>query len=89
MRAHAGNGIVHGQWPAGLTMNEAGSMLALWRDLAAKGQGSVIVTNCPSAWKSTLNVWGPASNDAWLMREVKAKFDPKRIFNPGRFVDGI
>ena len=89
LRAHAGNGIVHGQWPAGLTMEQAASMLTTWRALAATGRGSVIVTLCPSAWKSTLNVWGPASHDAWLMREVKAKFDPKRIFNPGRFVDGI
>lgn len=89
LRAHAGNGIVHGQWPAGLTMEQAASMLMTWRDLAAKGQGGVIVQCCPSAWKSTLNVWGPASHDAWLMREVKAKFDPKRIFNPGRFIDGI
>ncbi len=89
LRAHAGNGIVLGQWPAGLTLQQAGSMLTSWRERAAKGQGGVIVPACPSEWKSSLSVWGPAPNDAWLMREVKAKFDPKGIFNPGRFVDGI
>jgi glycolate oxidase FAD binding subunit len=87
--AHAGNGIVFGQWPAGLTMEQAGSMLTAWRELAVKGQGRVIVSASPSEWKKSLSVWGPASSDAWLMREVKAKFDPHGIFNPGRFVDGV
>jgi FAD/FMN-containing dehydrogenase len=36
-----------------------------------------------------LSVWGPAPASIALMREVKGKFDPKRVFNPGRFVDGI
>lgn len=84
LRAHAGTGIVFGSWPAALTMDQAASMLTAWR----KGC-SVVVQRCPSEWKSTLDVWGPPPADAWLMREVKAKFDPKRIFNPGRFVDGI
>ena len=87
--AHAGNGIVHGAWPGDLTKEQAANMLSAWREHARKGQGSVIVTRCPSPWKTALSVWGPAPGDAWLMREVKAKFDPKRIFNPGRFVDGI
>jgi glycolate oxidase FAD binding subunit len=86
--AHAGNGIVHGFWPGDLTMDQANSMLSTWRERARAGQGSVIVSRCPPEWKATLNVWGPAPGDAWLMREVKAKFDPKRIFNPGRFIDG-
>ncbi len=89
LRAHAGNGVVLGRWRAGVTMEEAGSMLTAWRELAAKGNGSVIVPACPSEWKKSLSVWGPAPSDAWLMREVKAKFDPHAIFNPGRFVDGI
>jgi glycolate oxidase FAD binding subunit len=89
LRAHAGNGIVFGQWPAGLTMEQAGSMLAAWRELAATGHGSVVVAACPSEWKKSLSVWGPAPSDAWLMRDVKAKFDPHGIFNPGRFVDAI
>jgi glycolate oxidase FAD binding subunit len=87
--AHAANGIVHGQWSADLTKEQAASMLTAWRALARKGQGSVIVPRCAPEWKSTLDVWGPVPGDAWLMREVKAKFDPKRIFNPGRFVGGI
>mgnify|MGYP002784784487 CR=1 FL=1 len=89
VRSHAGSGIVYGHWDAGLTLEQAASMLKEWRELAAEGKGDVVVTRCPSAWKQTLDVWGPPRNDAWLMRDVKAKFDPKGIFNPGRFVDGI
>jgi glycolate oxidase FAD binding subunit len=87
--AHAGSGIVLGQWPASMNMDRAASTLTAWRERAAQAQGTVVVSSCPAAWKSTLNVWGPLPNDVVLMREVKAAFDPKRIFNPGRFVDGI
>jgi len=90
LHAHAGSGIVYGFYPgAGLTKEQAASMLTTWRERAAKGQGGVIVPRCPSEWKRSLNVWGPPRGDAWLMREVKAKLDPRGIFNPGRFVDGI
>ena len=84
LHGHAGNGIVHGHWSGDLTKEHAASMLSAWR-----GQGSVVVPRCPSEWKSALNVWGPAPEAIALMREVKAKFDPKGVFNPGRFVDGI
>jgi glycolate oxidase FAD binding subunit len=89
LQAHAGNGIVQGHWAADLTRERAAANLKVWRERAQTGQGGVIVPRCPSAWKSTMSVWGPAPNDAWLMREVKAKFDPQGIFNPGRFIDGI
>lgn len=89
LRAHAGNGIVTGQWPGGLVCADAVSIVNEWRELAAAGQGSVVVTKAPSAWKSAFDIWGPAPNDAWLMRDIKAKFDPLGIFNPGRFLDGI
>lgn len=89
IHAHAGNGIVYGRWNADLTKERAASILTTWRERARQGQGSVIVTCCPGEWKASLNVWGPIRNDGWLMHEVKRKFDPRGVFNPGRFVDGI
>jgi glycolate oxidase FAD binding subunit len=89
LRAHAGNGIVVGHWGADLTSERAASALAFWRTAVVQGQGKVIVMRCPPAWKAGLDVWGPAPADAWLMRQIKDKFDPHRVFNPGRFVDGI
>ena len=34
-------------------------------------------------------VWGCESNALPLMREIKRRFDPNRILNPGRFVGNI
>jgi len=89
LRAHAGNGIVKGHLPDQILKEQAANELFAWRDLACRGHGNVVVSRCPADWKDTLSVWGPAPAEAWLMREIKTKFDPRRIFNPGRFVDGI
>jgi len=85
IRAHAASGIVWGYGKPGLTPTDASVMLNTWRQSAAQAQGRVIVAQCPSEWKASLSVWGPEADDAWLMREVKSKFDPRGMFNPGRF----
>jgi glycolate oxidase FAD binding subunit len=89
LQAHAGNGIVLGHYPDDLTLDQATAILNLWRSSAKLFQGRVVVTRCPSSWKTPQFVWGPPGEDAWLMREVKARFDPQRLFNPGRFIDGL
>ena len=89
VKAHAANGIVYGHAGAGVTREHALGLLAAWRDAAKKHRGCVVVWRCPPQWKWTLNVWGPPPADAWLLREVKRQFDPRGVFNPGRFVDGI
>jgi glycolate oxidase FAD binding subunit len=88
LQAHAGSGIVWGRWPDGLNEARATELRSAWRAEAAKGQGGVVVHHCPPAWKKSLAVWD-APADAWLMRAVKEQFDPRRVFNPGRFVEGI
>jgi glycolate oxidase FAD binding subunit len=89
LAAHAGNGIVRGHFDERLTREGAAAALAAWRELAATNQGRVVVPRCPPAWKDVVSVWGPKPADAFLMHDVKMKFDPRRLFNPGRFVDGI
>jgi glycolate oxidase FAD binding subunit len=89
VRAHAGSGIVGVHVPADLTLDAAAAMLKTALDLAVAAQGNLVVTRCPPAWKKALPVWGARRGDAWLMRRVKEKLDPRRLFNPGRFVDGI
>ena len=85
--AHAGSGIVYGHWSADLTSLDAVRILRTWREEAFCG--NVIVASCPIAWKAAIDVWGPPPESVVLMREIKAKFDPNRVFNPGRFLGSI
>lgn len=87
LEAHAGSGIVIGRVGAGLTVEPARAMLETLQAWA--GEGRVVVLRCPASWKTVVPVWGKPRADAWLMRAIKDKFDPRRLFNPGRFVDGI
>jgi glycolate oxidase FAD binding subunit len=89
LQAHAGSGILVGRVDAALTPERAGEMLKRMHELAAAGCGTVAVLRCPAEWKRRLPVWGPSRDDVPLMRAVKERLDPRRIFNPGRFVDGI
>jgi glycolate oxidase FAD binding subunit len=89
LQAHAGSGIVIGQVPGDLTLERAVAMLKGLQTLAALAEGNVIVLRCPPAWKRSLPVWGVPRGDGWLMQEVKGKLDPRRLFNPGRFVHDI
>src|SRR5262249_7017408 len=84
--AGSGNGRAHpgGGWTAG----RAGEMLKELTALVGE-EGNVIVPRCPTGWKQTLPIWGRPRGDDWLMRQVKEKLDPGRLFNPGRFAAGI
>ena len=87
--AHAGNGIVFGHLPGDVGVERAAAILDELGRLAAERAGNAVVVRCPAAWKATIPVWGRPTADRVLMRAVKAKLDPARVFNPGRFVDGI
>jgi glycolate oxidase FAD binding subunit len=89
LQAHAGNGIVIGHLGPGTTAASAANALQALRHHAKPLGGHVNVLSCPPAWKRSIDVWGPAPADTALMRAVKNQLDPRGIFNPGRFVDGI
>jgi glycolate oxidase FAD binding subunit len=89
LQAQAGNGIVIGHVPGALTREQAHEMLKGLQALAIAAAGNVIVLRCPPEWKAVLPVWGASRGDVELMRAVKEKLDPRRLFNPGRFVAGI
>jgi glycolate oxidase FAD binding subunit len=88
LHAHAGSGIVWAHLESDLTAERAGEMLKGLTEQAAE-EGNVIVPRCPAPWKRLLPIWGRPRGDAWLMRQVKDRLDPRRLFNPGRFIDGI
>jgi len=89
LQAEAGNGIVVGHVAPGLTLDRAGAMLTTLLETAAAADGNLVLLRCPPHWKSKLRVWGRPRRDFGLMRAIKEKLDPRAIFNPGRFVDGI
>jgi len=55
----------------------------------AKFGGSAIAARVPDATRKEVDVWGPQSDALPLMREIKRRFDPGRVLNPGRFVGNI
>jgi glycolate oxidase FAD binding subunit len=89
LQAHAGSGIVIGHATGDLTLEQAQTMLNELRATVAADQGYLIIRRCPTAWKRELPIWGAPRGDAGLMRAIKEQLDPRRLFNPGRFVDGI
>lgn len=88
LQAHAGGGIVIARF-AEFSPSDAGRILVQQlQPAAARAGGGVIVWSCPAGELTRQAVWGPASSDAAVMREVKRQFDPKWLLNPGRFVYG-
>ena len=62
------------------------------RDLTHQAGGTAVVEQCPLPVKRGIDVWdGSAYGDreVQLMRQIKEKFDPTGILNPGRFLGGI
>jgi glycolate oxidase FAD binding subunit len=86
IQAHAGSGIVIGHAAGDLTAERAAAMLKELLTAATAARGNLVVTRCPPAWKAALPVWGVPRADAWLMRRVKHAFDPRDLFNAGRFL---
>jgi len=84
--ARAGSGIVRGHIGGDLTVERAASILKGLQEQATATQGNVVLTHAPAAWKRLLPVWGVPRDDVRLMRRVKEVFDPRDVFNPGRFV---
>jgi glycolate oxidase FAD binding subunit len=84
--AHAGTGTV---W---LLAGNDPSSLGWFPRLIALAQGHkghVVVAAAPPELKAGIDVWGPAPASLGLMREIKRRFDPQEILNPGRFLGGL
>jgi glycolate oxidase FAD binding subunit len=61
-------------------------LLQLRKDLEEAG-GSLFVCKQPA--EDRLDCWGSLPDSIGLMREIKQRFDPQRVLNPGRFLVGI
>ena len=70
-------------------IDEAASLVKHLRQRLSGSGGSVVALQVPQALRGTFDIWGCESNALPLMKEIKRRFDPNRILNPGRFVDNI
>jgi glycolate oxidase FAD binding subunit len=87
----AGNGILRatadGRMPPQAWAQEI--VAPLREGLAGEG-GSLVVERAPVELKRTIDVWGPVPEPSLtVMKRLKAEFDPRGIFNRGRFVGGL
>lgn len=92
--AEAGCGIVRLYWRSapGAAVRDPISLakgIEDLRDRVVRHDGSLVILSAPPAIKAAVDVWGPVGNTLALMRELKQRFDPKGLLNPGRFVGGI
>jgi glycolate oxidase FAD binding subunit len=59
------------------------------REIWVRRGGSLVVQKAPLSVKERVDAWGPAGDYLGLIRQVKEKFDPRSVLNPGRFLGGI
>ena len=71
---------------AGFTAAAADQLPQLRRELE-EASGSLMVLKQPA--ETRLDCWGTLPDSLPLMREIKRRFDPERILNPGRFLGQI
>ena len=83
LQAHAGNGIIF----AHRDRKASAAEIAAIRASTASLGGMLTVSRCPSLLKREIEVWGPPPKEIAVMRRVKELFDPRRLFNPGRFIE--
>ena len=68
---------------------QTGDVVSGLRSIASSVDGYALVERAPLQAKADLDVWGDPGPALHLMRRLKAKMDPNRILNPGRYVGGI
>lgn len=56
---------------------------------AVAAGGSLFVERAATAVRREADAWGEVGATGAIMRAIKARFDPKSLLNPGRFVSGI
>ena len=86
-----GSGVLYVTIPlaADTDYQSLANMLTQLRQTAMSKQGNLIIEVAPPELKRHIDVWGSAEGTLSLMKQIKAKFDPDGLLNPGRFVSSI
>jgi glycolate oxidase FAD binding subunit len=80
--AHAGAGTIWVAVEGGRAAEAFGTLGAI----GASHRGHAVLTAAPPEAKGGLDIWGPAPPGLEIMAEIKRRFDPQQLLNPGRFV---
>ncbi|HET6948071.1 MAG TPA: FAD-binding oxidoreductase [bacterium] len=80
--AHAGAGTI---W-IGVEAERATTVFAALTSVAGAHHGHAVLASAPPEVKRGLDVWGSPPPALSIMREIKQRFDPQQLLNPGRFV---
>ena len=80
--AHAGAGTI---WIR-IDPARAAAVFADLTSLAGSLHGHAVLASAPPEVKRGLDVWGSPPPALSIMREIKQRFDPQQLLNPGRFV---
>ena len=65
------------------------SLVRALRERIDPGRGSAVIRQAEGELRSLVDVWGPLGDGFPLMRQVKGRFDPGGILNPGRGPGGL
>ncbi|WP_066384054.1 FAD-binding oxidoreductase [Neobacillus mesonae] len=69
--------------------DDVASAITTLRNFAENMGGYAVITHLPLTLRREIEVWGKKPVHFFLLDGIKAKVDPKRILNYGRFVGGI
>ena len=88
--AHAGCGVVWARYQPGRDATEAmAKALEDLRRQAVTAGGTLVLHEAPPEIKRRIDAWGAPGDSLGMMKKLKAEFDPRGLFNPGRYVGGI
>ena len=88
MMFQLGNGVAYLRLPVtnGDDFETTADSISKLRHQVMGMKGYLTIESAPPELKQHLDIWGPIGNTLGLMKQIKAKFDSKRILNAGRFV---
>ena len=91
MMALLGSGVLYAILPvtSDTDYQSLATVLTQLRQTAMSRQGNLIIEVAPPELKRHIDVWGSVEGTLSLMKQIKAKFDPAGLLNPGRFVSSI
>ena len=91
MMALLGSGVLYVTLPVTYNTDyqSLANALTQLRQTAMSRQGNLIIEVAPPELKRHIDVWGSVEGTLSLMKQIKAKFDPAGLLNPGRFVSSI